>query len=83
MSKVLKECIASVGSYVNASGQEKKRYRNIGNLIDTKIGPSIKLDFIPLVKGGWDGWIYLRDPLPKQNEPKLDTKQDFDDDIGF
>ena len=25
----------------------------------------LKLDTIPLVEGGWNGWAYLNDPKPK------------------
>lgn len=76
MSKVVKEIVTVVGKYVNANGQEKNRYKRIGSIINTKNGEMIKLDVIPLTQGGWDGWAYL-------NDPKVDNKPEFDDEIGF
>lgn len=77
MSKVLKNMTAVVGKYVNAAGQEKSRYRNIGIQVDTKNGERFKLDFIPV---GWDGWFFLTDPISDKPASKA---VDFDDDIGF
>jgi hypothetical protein len=80
MSKVLKEMVVIVGKYTNASGQEKNRYQKIGSIIDTKNGEKVKLDVIPLIAGGWDGWAYLNEPRDK---PAGKPAVDFDDDIGF
>ena len=51
MSKVLKEVTATIGQYQNAQGQTKYRYQRIGSVIETKNGPMLKLDVVPL-KGG-------------------------------
>lgn len=56
------EVTAVVGSYTNKDGQEKKRYLRIGSVIDTKNGPMLKLDSIPLKDQGWDGWAYMNAP---------------------
>jgi hypothetical protein len=50
----------------------KKFYSNIGRYMETKAGPMIKLDVIPV---GWDGWAYVSDPLP----PKGQKADDMDD----
>jgi hypothetical protein len=57
---------------------EKSRYTNIGSVLETKNGPMLKLDTIPLMDGGWSGWAYLNTPKPKEDQgfPK-------DDDIDF
>lgn len=68
MAKTLKEVVAIVGTYQNAAGETKKRYQRIGSIIDTKSGEMLKLDVIPLKEGGWDGWGYLNDPKPKDEE---------------
>jgi hypothetical protein len=68
MSKVLKEVSCVVGEYVNSKGENKKRYQRIGSIIDTKNGPMLKVDVIPLREGGWDGWAYLNDPKPKESD---------------
>lgn len=76
MSKVSKEITCIVGEYTNAQGEKKKRYQRIGSVIETKNGPMLKLDNIPLREGGWDGWAYMNDPKP-QDRPK--QTEDFDD----
>lgn len=63
MSKVLKEIKVITGTYTNKEGQQKNRYSRIGSVIDTKSGPMIKIDSIPLKEGGWDGWAYMNDPV--------------------
>ena len=68
MAKTLKEVVAIVGTYQNAAGETKKRYQRIGSIIETKSGEMLKLDVIPLKEGGWDGWAYLNDPKPKDEE---------------
>ncbi len=69
MSKILKEVVAIVGTYANAKGETKKRYARIGSMIDTKSGPMLKIDVIPLKEGGWDGWAYLNDPKETSDDP--------------
>ena len=81
MPKIIKEISCITGEYNNASGERKKRYQRIGSIIETKNGPMLKMDAIPLREGGWDGWAYINDPKPKdgyQNLPK-----DNEDDLNF
>jgi hypothetical protein len=68
MARIIKEISCSVGQYTNAAGEQKQRYQRIGSIIETKIGPMLKLDVIPLKEGSWDGWAYLNDPKPKEDE---------------
>jgi hypothetical protein len=68
MSKILKEISCVTGQYTNASGDVKKRYQRIGSIIETKNGPMLKLDSIPLREGGWDGWAYMNDPRPVEGK---------------
>jgi len=77
MSKLYEITVVS-GKYKNKDGQEKSRYINIGSVLETKNGPMLKLDTIPLIDGGWSGWAYLNTPKPKEDQgfPK-------DDDIDF
>ena len=88
MSKILKEISAVVGEYTNKDGALKKRYVRIGSMIDTKNGPMLKLDVIPLKEGGWDGWAYINDPKPKEEyqqrqKPKGNGFDDMNDDMPF
>jgi hypothetical protein len=69
MSKIIKEISCTVGQYTNAQGEQKYRYQRIGSIIETKNGPMLKLDVIPLKEGSWDGWAYINEPRPK-DEPK-------------
>jgi hypothetical protein len=77
MSRIYEITVVS-GKYTNKDGQEKSRYINIGSVVETKKGPMLKLDVIPLMDGGWNGWAYL-------NTPKTKDDQGFpkDDDIDF
>lgn len=68
MAKTLKAVVAVVGTYQNAAGETKNSYQRIGSIIETKSGEMLKLDVIPLKEGGWDGWGYLNDPKPKDEE---------------
>ena len=80
MSKVSKEISCIVGEYRNSEGQTKKRYQRIGSVIETKNGPMLKLDVIPLREGGWDGWAFMNDPKPQDRTRQADQ---LDDDIPF
>lgn len=70
MSKIMKEISCTVGQYKNAQGEVKYRYQRIGSIIDTKNGPMLKLDVIPLKEGSWDGWAYINDPKPKDGDTR-------------
>ena len=82
MSKIKKEISCVVGTYTNASGVEKKRYQRIGSIIETRNGEMLKLDNIPLVQGGWDGWAFINSPQPK-DEKHQGLPATNDDDIPF
>ena len=87
MSKILKEISCVTGQYTNASGDVKKRYQRIGSIIETKNGPMLKLDSIPLREGGWDGWAYMNDPRPEEGkeQPRRQASgfDDMADDVPF
>ena len=79
MSKVIKEIIVISGTYKNAKGEQKNRYQKIGVIIDTKNGDMLKLDSMPLVDGGWNGYAYINEPrIQEENK-----KQEFDNDVPF
>lgn len=79
MSKVLKEINTIVGEYKNAQGEPRKRYLRIGSIIETRNGPMLKLDSLPLKEGGWDGWAYINDPKKGDEAPKAKKGSGFDD----
>ena len=81
MSKVLKEITVISGTYKNAKGEQKNRYQKIGVIIDTKNGDMLKLDSMPLIQGGWNGYAYINEPFSDDQKSK---KSDFpDDDMPF
>ena len=49
MSKVTSEITAIVGKYKDQNCQEKNRYQRIGSIIETKNGPMLKIDTIPVL----------------------------------
>ena len=88
MSNKIKEVTVVVGKYTNAQGEEKRRYKTIGAIYQTKNGQQLKIDQIPIVEGGWNGWAYLNDPKPTEGyaAPRPARKEnfdDFDDNIPF
>lgn len=80
MSK-LYEITVVVGKYKNKDGVEKSRYQTIGSVIETKNGPMLKLDMIPLVDNGWSGWAYMNEPKPKDEYKGL--PKDDPEDLPF
>ena len=84
MSKVLKEITVITGTYTNNKKEQKNRYQNIGSIVDTKNGPMLKIDVIPLKQGGWDGWAYINEPREKEEQPRKKSSG-FDDmtDVPF
>jgi hypothetical protein len=77
---VIYEVTVKAGTY-QKDGQEKIRYQRIGSVIETKKGPMLKLDQMPLVDGGWQGWAYLF--TPKDDVPKQQVKSTEFDDVEF
>ena len=70
MAKLINEITVITGTYNNAQGQQKNRYQRIGSIIDTKNGPMLKIDVIPLKEGGWDGWAYINEPREREDQPQ-------------
>jgi len=77
MAKTMYEVVAIVGKYTNKDGQEKNRYQRLGSVVETKSGPMLKMDLIPITEDGWTGWCYLNEPKPKEGYQGL-PKDDFD-----
>lgn len=85
---ILFKVSAVSGKYKDNEGNEKSRYVDMGVVMETKNGPMLKLEAVPL---NWDGWAYLNDPKPKEEgaeRPKRGQRgaaagQAPDDDIPF
>jgi hypothetical protein len=82
MSKIKKEISCVVGTYTNAAGDKKSRYQRIGSIIAGNNGDRLKIDVIPLVQGGWDGWCFINEPKPKE-EKYQGLPVDDDSDLPF
>ena len=71
------EVSAKVGTYTNKDGAEKGDYVHMGIVMDTKNGGlMMKLKSIPT---GWDGFAYLNDPRPRDENPREKSLPPFDD----
>lgn len=81
MSRILKEITIIAGQYKNKEGAQKNRYQRIGSIIETKNGDMLKLDQLPLIDGGWNGWAYINDP--RQEEQGRSEQPRKSDDIPF
>ena len=82
---IIYEVTVRAGTY-QKDGQEKVRYQRIGSVIETKKGPMLKLDQVPLVEGGWQGWAYLFTPKEGDQKfaPAKQSNDGFpDDDMPF
>lgn len=77
MSKVY-----DVVAVIREEGREKPRYVNCGAAFRSdKGGLSIKLNSLP-AGAGWNGWLSLFEPKPKDAAPKA-AADDFDDSLTF
>ena len=79
------DVVAITGKYTDKNGHEKNEYTNIGVVIQTKHGLSLKLKSVPV---GWDGWAGLYEPKKddqRQQQRQQQTHADtgFDSDIPF
>jgi hypothetical protein len=79
---IVYEVTVKAGTY-QKDGQEKVRYQRIGSVIETKKGNMLKLDQVPLVEGGWEGWAYLFTPKDDKAPVKQSNDGFPDDDIQF
>ena len=78
--KKFKSIVVVTGTYKNRDGQEKKRYQTIGSLfMDDNENLKIKLDTVPLVDGGWNGWANCYDLEEKETAKPAKRHAGFDD----
>jgi hypothetical protein len=66
-SRKTHDAVATVGTYMDRSGNEKKRYINIGSVfIDDEGRQSLKLDSVP-VTPEWSGWVSFYEPKERES----------------
>ena len=69
MAKRKYDAVATVGEYISADGEKKKRYMTIGTVFENEKGQlSMKLDGIP-VTPDWSGWISFFEPKGRNETP--------------
>lgn len=67
MSKIIYDAIAKAGTYKDKqTGEEKVRFHKCGVVFEGDKGLNLKVESLPI---GWDGWLSLRTPRPKDAAP--------------
>jgi hypothetical protein len=81
---IIYEVTVKTGTY-QKDGQEKIRYQRIGDVIETKKGPMLKIHTIPVIEGGWSGWCYLFVPKTEdqKNEPAKQSNNGLPEDLDI
>lgn len=59
---------------------DKVHWKQIGVVLQTEKGFSLKLETVPV---GWDGWAVLYEPKAKEDKAPAKTAADLEDDIPF
>lgn len=70
------DVVATVGEYTNAQGETKKRYQNVGAMVEGQNGPYIVLEawFNPAAIAK-DGRVYLNLYEPQQRQQSSPQRQ--------
>lgn len=79
------DVVAVTGKYTDSAGKEKSRYQTVGVVLETKNGPMLKLESVPI---GWDGWAYLNEPQARDGDkpakaPGASVRDEFKDGVPF
>jgi len=81
MATVRYEVFTKNGTYKDNTGAEKNRWFKMGVCFQNDKGQlSIKIDGTPV---GWDGWMSLMEPKPKDGSKPAVSVSNIDDDIPF
>lgn len=67
------DAVATIGKYTDSQGNEKKRYLNVGVVMETEHGLSLKLECVP-TNPEWTGWISFFEP--KDNVRQITPAQE-------
>lgn len=73
---ILFKVSAAAGKYTDRDGKEKTRYVDMGVVMETRNGPMLKLEAVPV---GWDGWAYLNEPKERSESRQPQAASDPDD----
>jgi hypothetical protein len=82
-SRKTHDAVATVGTYNDRNGNEKKRYVNVGSVFTDDDGrQSLKLDSVP-VGPEWSGWVSFYEPKERESSDNRSGANGHDDDIAF
>jgi hypothetical protein len=82
-SRKTHDAVATVGTYKDRNGNEKKRYINVGSVFTDDDGrQSLKLDSVP-VGPEWSGWVSFYEPKERESSDNRGRSSGHDDDIAF
>lgn len=75
------DAICKLGTYKNASGEEKIKWVKVGVVMETRNnGLALKIEQLPVP---FDGWIQFSVPKPKDGVKPDNSKDPLEDDIPF
>lgn len=80
MSTKKYDAVATVGTYTDKTGAEKKRYVTVGTVFENEKGLYMKLDALPLSKD-WSGFISFYTPKARDGAPAPAAPQPSGDDF--
>jgi hypothetical protein len=83
-SRKTHDAVATVGTYKDRNGNEKKRYINIGSVFTDDEGrQSLKLDSVP-VTPEWSGWVSFYEPKEREasSQQERPVAQNYKDGDG-
>jgi hypothetical protein len=76
MAKKIYDAVATVGTYKDRNGEEKKRYVNVGSVFENDKGQlSLKLDSVP-VGNEWSGWVSFFEPKERDGQQRQGPGRD-------
>lgn len=71
------ELVASAGKFTDKTGEEKTRWHKCGIVMTTQKGGLVaKVESLPV---GFDGWLNLWEPKPKDGKSKGKQEEPIDD----
>ena len=76
MAKKIYDAVATIGTYKDRNGEEKKRYVNVGSVFENDKGQlSLKLDSVP-VGNEWSGWVSFFEPKERDGQHRQGQGRD-------
>lgn len=75
-ARAIKQLVVKTGEYVdNVTGKTKGRWQRVGTMFkhdDNSV--SLKFEAVPIIDGGWNGWVSVFD-MPDQQQQQQQQQQ--------